>query len=105
MEVSVRDRFSQLRFATTEVADNVAASLLAPADHLLVGDNCPLLACLSVERMVLSPLLWVRLKALVNGLAVALVPGAVHAREVAVTPLTAIHISCICVWEWHDDLR
>jgi hypothetical protein len=77
-DILIRDCFGQFCLAAAEVADDIPASLLAPADHLLVGYNRPIFAGLTIEGVVLSPLLGVRLKALINSLAVALVSGAVH---------------------------
>src|SRR5207248_2839889 len=80
-----------LGFPAAEVADDVAAPLLTPADQLLVGHHGPVLAGFAVKRVVVCPLLGVRLEARVGDLAAALVPGAVHRGEVAVASPAALN--------------
>src|SRR5262249_5038625 len=90
--VPVRNGFGQLGLPAAEVADDVAAPLLTPADHLLVGHDSPALAGFAVQRVVVGPFLGIRLEACVSDLAATLVPGAVHRREVAVVAPAAFHV-------------
>src|SRR5713226_10590596 len=57
---------SEQRLATSEIADNFATAQTTPADHFLIGDDCPLFALLSIQGMVMGPLLGICLQALMG---------------------------------------
>jgi hypothetical protein len=57
----VRDGFGQLGLAAAEIANDITAALPAPADHLFIGYDRPILAGFAIQRVVLFPFLRVGL--------------------------------------------
>src|SRR5712691_66777 len=102
--VTIRYRLGQQRLTTPKISNHLAASLLAPADHLLIGDDGPLLAFFPVQRVVLGPFLGIGLKALVRLFASSLVPEPVHRREFPILSVSALSLGLGSFWKWHDDL-
>ena len=69
--VAVMESSGNQCFAAPEVPDHEILALLRPADELLVGDHRPGLPGLTVQRVIVLPLLRVVLKSLMRDAASA----------------------------------